>query len=395
MGKYWPLMVLSALILTACLSGVHGQYPTPSTGYSASIPSSGADKNALTQYSEYYTMTTAPFPGTHITVPEKFELTGNMPSKIYYSNQQQAVPYYQYQTYATYTGGNSLWIQGATSWTQFAVVPQSAFLSLIAASPKGGNGYLYEINPDGGLKKNRYYFYPSNRIGFYADQIGQHILLFVIDGQVSNSVVIEVTAYSQPTIYYPPIYNQPSYYVPAFSYYQQLFKLCPDGRQLCNGQCCPQGQNCIDGRCQTPLCSDGRAKCSGLCCPADKTCINGVCQPIACPDGRAKCSGLCCPADKTCINGVCQPIACPDGRAKCSGQCCPADKTCINGVCQPIACPDGRARCSGQCCPEHNTCASGVCRPVTEAEARAAESRRQQAAANGTYDPTKGITPYL
>jgi hypothetical protein len=133
----------------------------------------------------------------------------------------------------------------------------------------------------------------------------------VIDGQVSNSVVIEVTAYSQPTIYYPPIYNQPSYYVPAYSYYQQLFKLCPDGRQLCNGQCCPQGQNCIDGRCQTPLCYDGRARCSGQCCPADKTCINGV------------------------------------------------------------------------------------CRPVTEAEARAAESRRQQAAANGTYDPTKGITPYL
>ena len=98
---------------------------------------------------------------------------------------------------------------GQSSWTRYANVPQGAFLSLIAISPSGGNGYLYEIYPDGRLVKNSYLFYPSNRIGFYADTIGQHILLFAIDGQVSNPIVIDVSGYNpprySPPIYYPPI----------------------------------------------------------------------------------------------------------------------------------------------------------------------------------------------
>jgi hypothetical protein len=138
---------------------------------------------------------------THIAAPEKFDINGKQPSTIYFGYQQQAVPYTQYQTYATYTGGNSLWIQGATSWTQYAAVPQGSSLSLLAISSSGGNGDLYEIYPDGHSTNNNYNFYPGyNQINFYADDVGQHILLFIIDGQVSNAVVINVVPYSPPYV---------------------------------------------------------------------------------------------------------------------------------------------------------------------------------------------------
>jgi hypothetical protein len=119
----------------------------------------------------------------------------------------QAVPYTQYKTYSTYTGGNSLWIQGAKSWTQYAQVPQGSSLSLLATSSIGGNGYLYEIDPNGILSKNIFYFFPGNsQINFYADTVGQHIVLFIIGGQVSNSVVIDVIPY---TPQYTPSYQNP------------------------------------------------------------------------------------------------------------------------------------------------------------------------------------------
>jgi hypothetical protein len=106
------------------------------------------------------------------------------------------MPYTQYQTYATATGGNSLWIQGASSWTQYARVPQGSSLSLLATSSTGGNGYLNEIYPDGKLSKNSFNFFPgSSQIDFYADTIGRHVMQFVIDGQVSNAIVIDVTNY--------------------------------------------------------------------------------------------------------------------------------------------------------------------------------------------------------
>ena len=35
---------------------------------------------------------------------------------------------------------------------------------------------------------------PYDQIGFYADQVGQHLLMFVINGQPSNIVVIDVVA---------------------------------------------------------------------------------------------------------------------------------------------------------------------------------------------------------
>ncbi len=152
-------------------------------------------QTAVSKYSQYYTIPTGPAPKTHIKAPQKHDKKSEIPTTVYFGYQMTAVPYTQYQTYATYTGGNSLWIEGATSWTQYAVVPQGARLSLLAASSAGGDGYLYEIAPGGKLNTNSYYFYPYNYIDIYADTIGQHILLFIMDGQVSNSIVIDVIGY--------------------------------------------------------------------------------------------------------------------------------------------------------------------------------------------------------
>jgi hypothetical protein len=172
------------------------------------------------QYSQYYIMPPGPATGTHIIAPQQFQIAGSAPATVYFKDQQQAMPYDQYLSYSAYMGGNSLWIQGSTSWTQYAQVPQGAFLSLIATSQTGGNGYLNEIYPDGKVLKNNYYYFPGyNRIGFTADAVGQHILLFVIDGKVSNAIVIDVTGYQAP-VYQQPVYPQPTYVSPI--YYSEI-----------------------------------------------------------------------------------------------------------------------------------------------------------------------------
>lgn len=157
-------------------------------------PSEASTSNALQQFSQYY-RSTSEAPKDQLTAPTRIDLKGAEPDTIYFGSTQKAVPYSQYQTYALTTGANSLWIQGATSWTQYAMVPQGSMLTMIIVSPSGGQGYLYEVYPDGTLDKNSYYFYPYNQIGFYADQVGEHQLFLNIDGQPSNVIVIDVIPY--------------------------------------------------------------------------------------------------------------------------------------------------------------------------------------------------------
>ena len=156
-----------------------------------------SSQSKILQFSQYYQVTPQA-PSKPLTSPTKYELKGQEPATLYFGTSQKAVPYSLYQSYFINTGLNSLWIQGSSSWTQYAQVPQGASLSLLATTSSGGNGYLYEINPDGTTNKNGYYFFPYNQIGFYADEVGEHLLLFVIDGQPSNVVVIDVVAYQPP-----------------------------------------------------------------------------------------------------------------------------------------------------------------------------------------------------
>ncbi len=197
-----------------------------------------------TKFSQYYSISKGSSSKKHIDIPKKHEMTSEMPTTVYFSYQMQAVPYDQYKTYSTYTGGNSLWIQGPSSWTQYAQVPQGSSLSLLAISSSGGNGYLYEIGPNGMLSKNSFYFYPGNsQINFNAEAVGQHILLFIIGAQVSNSVVIDVIPYTTPqTSPYPPAGQNP---VPIQPY--------PQGYPQGYPQSYPQGYP--QGTIQPPGCS--------------------------------------------------------------------------------------------------------------------------------------------
>jgi plastocyanin len=182
------------------------QGPTPQGLTSLLNLNQSSGQSKVLQFSQYYKVTPQA-PSKPLTAPTQYELKGQEPSMLYFGMSQKAVPYSQYQSYALNTGLNSLWIQGSSSWTQYAQVPQGTSLSLLATTSSGGNGYLYEVYPDGTLNNNGYYFYPYNQIGFYGDTVGEHLLFFVIGGQPSNVVVIDVVPYL-PTP--QPVYNYAS-----------------------------------------------------------------------------------------------------------------------------------------------------------------------------------------
>jgi plastocyanin len=177
--------------------------PIGTTLQQPTMPSS--TQSQIQKFTQYYQINPQK-PSEPLSAPTKFVLTGHEPTALYFGSIQKSVPYTQYQSYLQSAGLNSLWIQGTSSWTQYAMVPFGSSLSLISTSPSGGNGYLYEVYPDGTLDKNGYYFYPYNQMGFYADSVGQHLLFYAIDGQPSNVIVIDVIAY-QPL---PFVYNYAS-----------------------------------------------------------------------------------------------------------------------------------------------------------------------------------------
>ena len=230
MKIYRLFSTLLALIAIAYFFGVQGQsqeqYATPSSGYSTVAPSASQDP---LQYSQFYTMASKPTPNNPIGAPQQFEIAGNMPSTLYFGEPIQPVPYAQYLSNPTYTKANSLWIKGETAWTQYAVVPQGAIVSLFAISPTGGSGTLTFEDSDGQTYSNNCVFYPNSFLTFYANTIGRHILYFTINGQASNQLVIDVTTgtYTQPSnylsptnyypVYYPSDYYPWGYYAPSTS----------------------------------------------------------------------------------------------------------------------------------------------------------------------------------
>lgn len=158
-----------------------------------------ATQSTALQYSSYYQMDSEHALSTHMTTPQNYDIRNREPNSLYFRGQERAVPYAQYQAHADYIG-NALWIQGTSSWAQYASVPEGAFLSLIAISSAKGDGYLYETLPDGEVTKKSYHFFPYSQIGFRADTVGQHILSFSIDDQISNSIIIDVGGHN-PSAY--------------------------------------------------------------------------------------------------------------------------------------------------------------------------------------------------
>lgn len=161
---------------------------------------SGLAPTGALPYAQYYSLVPGAAPSTPITAPVSFSIQGQEPVNVYVAGQQLPIPYTQYQAYAANLGVNTLWIQGTDSWAQYAQVPLGSSLSLIAVDANPGNGYLYEVYPDGRTSTSQYYFDTYSLIGFYADRVGRHMLFFVIGNGVSNGIIIDVVGY-QPGAY--------------------------------------------------------------------------------------------------------------------------------------------------------------------------------------------------
>ncbi len=180
--------------------------------YSSDISFSGSDFNissglgayqelssAFSFFSGFYATSGMPVLSGIISTPTKFEISHKEPSKIYFGSGQE-LEYSKYVSTTT-SRNNELWVQGSTKgsidWSAFVVCPQGSWLQLVAYAPVGGSAGFYEIiqNDTQNISYRVYQFYPGyNTMSFTAEQVGRHILLFIVNNQPSNVVIVDVFA---------------------------------------------------------------------------------------------------------------------------------------------------------------------------------------------------------
>jgi hypothetical protein len=140
-----------------------------------------------------------PVVGGIISNPTKFDITQKTPSRVYYGA-GVGLPYSQYASIVP-SKTNDLWVQGASNWTQYVVTPIGTWLQLVANASVGGPAGFYEMTQtDTTSSKYQTYRFNSgyNTMNFNADQVGRHMLYFVVNNQPSNVVVVDVFAQAQP-----------------------------------------------------------------------------------------------------------------------------------------------------------------------------------------------------
>ena len=146
-------------------------------------------------FAQYYVTTGTPVVGGIISNPTKFDVKQKTPTAVYYGA-GVGLPYNQYAATVT-SRTNDLWIQGATNWTQYVICPVGTWLQLIAYSPVAGPAGFYETTQTD-TTSTEYKAYEFNQgyntMNFYADQVGRHMLYFVVDSQPSNTVIVDVFA---------------------------------------------------------------------------------------------------------------------------------------------------------------------------------------------------------
>jgi hypothetical protein len=143
------------------------------------------------EFTDFFTME-APAIGGEV---ESYNPAGREPTSVYVGD--RSTSYYAYQS--SYMGTNALWVMGSSSWAQRVVCPLGAYLSLLAYSSSGGRADFYEIYPSGRLLYKSYSFYPGySRIIFEADEVGRHIMVFVLNNQPSNVVIVDVSGGGWP-----------------------------------------------------------------------------------------------------------------------------------------------------------------------------------------------------
>lgn len=173
-------------------------------GEEAGLPWTGTEfdnsSSAYSFLSEFYINTSIPVVGGF--TPVKFDVTHKMPSRIYFGSGRD-VTYTQYQSFMSSTKGNELWIQKGADWSQYAIVPAGTALQLIAFSAAGGQADYFDTlqTNSASVASKRVSFYPGyNSMTFVADKVGRHILLFVLNNQPSNAVVVDVISEAPPAL---------------------------------------------------------------------------------------------------------------------------------------------------------------------------------------------------
>ena len=158
----------------------------------------GVSETMFSPFTEYYVTSGMPVVGGLISNPVKFDIAQKTPSSVYYGA-GVGLPYAQYASTVP-SKTNDLWIQGATNWTQYVVSPVGTWLQLIAYAPVEGPAGFYEVTQTGttSSKYSTYQFNQGyNTMNFYADQVGRHMLYFVVNSQPSNVVIMDVFPQAQ------------------------------------------------------------------------------------------------------------------------------------------------------------------------------------------------------
>jgi hypothetical protein len=183
---------------TTTTPGFYPNFPWYSSSESP-FYSQGVPDTTFSPFRDYYTSSGEPVVGGIISNPSTFDIAQKTPSKIYYGT-GQALPYSQYVS-SVPSRTNELWIQGATDWSQYVVSPVGTWLQMIAYAPIGGSTGFYEMvqTSTTASKYNTYQFNQGyNTMYFNADKVGRHILLFVVNNQPSNVVIVDVLAQAKP-----------------------------------------------------------------------------------------------------------------------------------------------------------------------------------------------------
>ena len=172
-------------------------FPWYSSG--GSFYSQGYSESIFSPFREFYTTSGMTVVSGIISTPVRFDIAQRTPSRIYFGT-GQALPYNQYISTMP-SGTNDLWVQGATDWSQYVISPPGTWLQLVANAPVGGSAGFYDIVQTDTTTSN-YSTYQLNQgyntMNFYADQVGRHMLYFVVNNQPSNVVVVDVFAQEQP-----------------------------------------------------------------------------------------------------------------------------------------------------------------------------------------------------
>lgn len=159
-----------------------------------------APASTFSPFTEYYPTAGAPIQGEIISNPERLDIVQATPSYVFYGS-GQGLPYSQHLSIVP-PNTAELWIRGTENWTQYLVSPMGMTLDLVANVPAGGAAGFYETlqTETTSVKSQTYQFYEGyNTMRFNADEIGRHILYFVVNNQPSNVIMVDVFSQAPQT----------------------------------------------------------------------------------------------------------------------------------------------------------------------------------------------------